>query len=46
MFNRRYNVICKQTTVSENLKITAENELLQFIKEEISGGSRVFALQI
>ena len=45
MFNRCYNVICKQTTVSENLEIKAENELLQFIKEEISGGSRVFALQ-
>ncbi len=45
MFNRRYNVICKQTTVSENLEITAENELLQFIKEGITRGRRVFALQ-
>ena len=47
MFNRCYNVICKQTTVSENLEITAENELLHIvsIKEEIRGGSRVFDLQ-
>lgn len=45
MFNRRYSIICKQNTVSENLEITAENELLQFIKEEISGGTRSFPLQ-
>lgn len=44
-FNRRYNATCKQDTASENLEATAENELLQFIKEEVTGGRRIFALQ-
>lgn len=44
-FNRRYNAICKQETASENLEATTENELLQFIKEEITGGRSIFALQ-
>ena len=44
-FNRRYNAICKQDIASENLVATTENELLQFIKEEVTGGCRIFALQ-
>jgi len=38
-------VICKQDTASENLEATVENILLQFIKEEVDGGRRIFALQ-
>ncbi len=37
-FNRRYDAICKQDTASENLEATADNELLQFIKEEVTVG--------
>ena len=44
-FNRRYDAICKQDTPSENLVATAENELFQFIQEEVSRGRRIFALQ-
>lgn len=44
-FNRRYDAICKQDRASENLEAATENELLQFIKEEVTGGRRIFALQ-
>ena len=44
-FNRRYNGICKRVTVSEDFEVTAENESLQFIQEEIAGGRNIFALQ-
>ena len=44
-FNRRYDAICKQDTASENLEATTENELLQFIKEEVTGGRSILALQ-
>lgn len=44
-FNRRFDAICKQDTATENLEITTENELLQFIKEEVTGGRRIFPLQ-
>lgn len=44
-FNRRYDVISKQQdTAKENIEATTENELLQFIKEEIDGGRTIFAL--
>ena len=42
---RQYNVICKQNTVSENLQVTAENELLQLIKDEVARDCREFTLQ-
>ena len=44
-FSRRYDAICKQDTASEIIEATTEKELLQFIKEEITGGPRLFALQ-
>ena len=36
--NCHYNVIGKQDIASENGNATTENEMLQFIKEEVSGG--------
>ena len=44
-FSRRYEGICKQDTAGEIIEATTEKELLQFIKEEITGGPRLFALQ-
>jgi len=45
-FNRRYEAICKQNTAKplENIETTTENELLQFIEEEIASGRTFFAL--
>jgi len=45
MFTRRYDAICKQDTASENLNVTPENELFEFIEEEIARGRTIFALQ-
>lgn len=44
--SRCYDVICKQDTASENLEATTENELLQFIREKVTGGRRIFASKI
>ena len=35
----------KQGQVTEDTEITVENEILQFVSEEIAGGCRIFALQ-
>ena len=44
-FIPHYNVICKRDTAIEDFEVIAENELLQFIQEEIAGGRNIFALQ-
>ena len=44
-FTRRYDALVKPNVVCENIEISTENELHQFIKEEVAGGRRIFALQ-
>uniref|UniRef100_UPI00358DF69B uncharacterized protein n=1 Tax=Myxine glutinosa TaxID=7769 RepID=UPI00358DF69B len=47
-FNRRHYemlISTKQGQVTQDTEITVENELLQFVSEEIAGGRRIFALQ-
>ena len=44
-FNRRYAEIRKEVVAHEDLEATAENELFQFIKEEIVEGHEIFVLQ-
>ena len=36
--------ICKQNKSGENLEATTEYELLQFIKEKVTGGRRIFCI--
>ena len=43
-FTRYYDAICKHDTASENIEATAENELLQYIKEEVDRGRRFLTL--
>ena len=47
-FNRRHFEMLmstKQGQVTQDIEIIVENELLQFVSEEIAGGCRMFALQ-
>lgn len=47
-FNRRYNEMVQSkehNKANENIELMIENELLQFINEEVAGGCRMFALQ-
>ena len=47
-FNRQYHEMVRKEeqakNPNENMEVTIENELLQFINEEIAGGRRIFAL--
>ena len=44
-FERSYHSLVEQHQVSGNLEITIENELMQYIKEEIELGISVLPLQ-
>ena len=47
-FNRRHQKLVQSkepSTANENVEAIIENELLQFIQEDIAGGCRIFALQ-
>lgn len=47
-FNRQYQELLQRSEpvqVSEDMEATIENELFQFIKEEIAGARKIFALE-
>ena len=37
--------MCKQKRPNENIETTVENEFFQYINEEVTAGSSIFALQ-